>query len=151
MQSLASTRSWLTANRDLCVETLRIYLGFGLFLKGMSFLFGAAGAAEYFKNVVDLPFFPYLTVHVVGMAHICGGILLCIGLLTRAAALVQIPILFGAIMFVHWPAGLFSSEQSLEFTMLVLFLLVFFLIYGSGRISVDYLLSQRRGTYDDSN
>lgn len=149
MQSLASNRAWLIANRDLCVEALRIYLGFALFVKGASFLYGSTGAVEYFKHLVGLPFLPYFIVHVVGLAHICGGLLLCIGLITRFAALIQIPILFGAILFVHWPAGLFATDQSIEFTMLVLFLLVFFLIYGSGRISADFMLAKKRRVVDE--
>jgi len=47
-------------------------------------------------------------------------------------------------MLVHWPEGLFSMESTLEFDLLVLFLLTFFLIYGSGKLSVDFALDRRR-------
>jgi len=138
-----ATRAWVLSNRDLCVEALRVYLGFGLFLKGLNFVFTAPELAQFLQDSTHMPFVSFLTVHLVGWAHMCGGILLCLGLLTRIAALVQLPILFSAIMFVHWSEGLFSAEQTLEFTMLVLFLLTFFVIYGSGRLSVDYVLEQR--------
>ena len=144
MQSLNSTRAWILANRDICVEALRIYLGFALFLKGINFLFGNPEIAEVLKNSTNLPFLSYFSVHIIGMAHVCGGILLAIGLITRAAAISQIPVLIGAILFVHWEKGLFSAEQTLEFTLLVLFLLLVFAIYGSGRISCDYLIDRRR-------
>lgn len=149
MESLASTRAWLLSNRELCVEALRIYLGFGLFLKGINFLFSAQGVAAYYQESLDLPFGPYVMVHFIGLVHICGGLLLCIGLLTRVAALFQLPIVFAAVMLVHWPKGLFSMESTLEFALLVLFLLTFFLIYGSGKISVDYALEQRRRELSD--
>lgn len=149
MESLASMRAWLLSNRELCVEALRIYLGFGLFLKGMSFVFSAQGVAAYYQESLNLPFVSYVMVHFIGLVHICGGLLLCIGLLTRTAALFQMPVLFAAVMLVHLPEGLFSLESTLEFDLLVLFLLTFFLIYGSGKISVDYALEKRRKQLSD--
>lgn len=144
MQSMAGTRAWIESNRDLCIEALRIYLGIGLLIKGFNFLFGNSIISDLMTNSPSLPFFEFLSLHYIGLAHIFGGALLAVGLLTRAAALVQIPILFGAVLFVSGPQGLFAAEQSLEFTLLVLFLLIIFAIYGPGRISVDSLLARRR-------
>ncbi len=53
----------------------------------------------------------------------------------------QIPILFGAVFFVHWQEGLFAagqSGQSLELAALVLFLLVLVFLAGSGDLSMDH-------------
>jgi putative oxidoreductase len=149
MQSLPSTRTWILANRDLCIEALRIYLGFALFLKGLNFIYAASEVSESFTRSVDFPFSTYAMIHVVGLAHICGGALLALGLLTRVAALIQLPVVFGAILFVTAKQGLFSMEQTLEFTMLVFFLLVLFLVYGSGRLSVDFMLARRREVSND--
>lgn len=135
--------SWLKDNRDICIETLRIYLGVGLILKGLQFLLNAQLATEY-MNRVSLPFFDFLSIHVIVVIHLAGGFLLTIGLITRIAALIQVPLLFGAIFLVHMQQGLFSREQSLEFVILVLFLLLIFCIYGGGRLSVDYYLEKRR-------
>lgn len=146
MQSLREIRAWVEANRDLCVEALRIYLGVGLIAKGFNFLSDPTMISD-FMRLVEIPFFEFLSAHFIGMAHICGGILLTIGLLSRIAALSQIPILLGAVFFVHWPNGLFSVE--LQFTLLVLFILVIFSIYGGGRLSVDYALLRRGGASDD--
>src|SRR6185369_13810067 len=77
--------------------------------------------------------------HYVMVAHFVGGLLLVLGFLTRIAALVQIPILFGAVFFVHQKDGLFALGQSLEFSALVLFLLVLFTIAGAGKLSLDYV------------
>jgi putative oxidoreductase len=62
-----------------------------------------------------------------------------VGFLTRVAAIVQIPILFGAVFVIHRPDGLFALGQSLEFSALVLLLLVVFAIAGSGRLSLDHV------------
>lgn len=144
MQSLNSTKAWILANRDLCIEALRIYLGSGLFLKGVNFLFTNSEVSNVLMNSTSLPVFSYMSVHIIGLAHLCGGFLIAIGLITRAAAISQLPVLFGAIVFVNWEKGLFSMEQTLEFTMLVFFLLVVFAIYGSGRLSADFLIDKRR-------
>lgn len=66
------------------------------------------------------------------------------GLLTRLAALVQIPILLGAVLVVHFQGGLLEPSQSLEFSVLVLFLLIAFFLYGSGQWSVDYYFFVRK-------
>ncbi len=134
---------WLNDNRDMCIETLRIFLGIGLMLKGLQFLLNDQLASEY-MNRVSLPFFEFLSVHVVVVLHLAGGFLLAIGLITRIAALIQVPVLFGAIFFVHMQQGLFSRAQNLEFVILVLFLLLIFSVYGGGRLSVDYLLENRK-------
>jgi putative oxidoreductase len=133
---------WLKENRDMAIEVLRIYLGIALFIKGIQFLVDPEQAAAYMA-MVRLPFFEFLSIHAVAVIHIAFGLLLAIGLLSRAAALVQVPILFGAVFFVHFRQGLFTKEQSLEFVILVLFLLLVFVVYGGGRLSVDYFMAQR--------
>ncbi len=133
---------WLAKNRDLCVEVLRIYLGIGLFLQGMLFLLDEQRGIMLVRQEYLL-FFPYLVVHYIIIAHIAGGLLLIIGLLTRLAALLQIPVVFGVVLLLHSEQGLFTTEQTLEFASLVLFLMVFFSIYGGGRFSVDYVLRRR--------
>jgi uncharacterized membrane protein YphA (DoxX/SURF4 family) len=134
---------WLYNNRDMCIEALRIYLGLGLFIKGIHFITNKELALEY-MNQLSIPFFQFLSVHVLVIIHLIGGFLLTIGLLTRIAALIQIPLLLGAIFFVHWQQGLFSRAENLEFVLLVLFLLLVFSIYGGGRFSIDGYLAQRK-------
>src|SRR5205814_3222940 len=86
----------------------------------------------------NLAFAQGAVAHYVIPVHLVGGLLLAIGLLTRLAALAQMPILIGAV-FYHWmPQVLvFEQRQSFEFATLVLFLLVLIFVYGAGRLSVD--------------
>lgn len=134
--------TWFNENRDMAIEVLRIYLGVGLMIKGVQFMFDDERAQEYLA-MVSLPFFDVLTLHIAAMIHVSCGLLLAIGLVTRAAALLQVPIMLGAVFFVHWQQGLFSREQNLEFVILVLFLLLVFVVYGSGRLSIDHLIETR--------
>ncbi len=50
--------------------------------------------------------------------------------------------LFGAVFCVYIEQGLFTQNQGLEFTALILFLLCMLLIWGPGRWSVDASLEQ---------
>jgi uncharacterized membrane protein YphA (DoxX/SURF4 family) len=136
------TNQWLENNRPVCVEALRIFLGIGLILKGIHFIIRPE-QAEAFIAKASLPFWGFLSIHLIIILHIAGGTLLVLGLLTRIAALIQIPILLGALFLIHLDQGLFSQEQSLEYVILVLFLLVFFVLYGGGIFSIDQAIRNR--------
>ncbi|HXW53109.1 MAG TPA: DoxX family protein [Myxococcota bacterium] len=142
MQQENRLSAWLRRNRAMAIEILRIYLGIALLVKGVQFVMNPEQAVEY-ANMVRFPFFEFLSMHLVAVLHIAGGFLLAIGLITRIAALIQIPILFGAVFFVHFQQGLFSKSQDLEYVILVFFLLLVFVVYGGGRLSVDYVIEQR--------
>ena len=96
--------------------------------------------AEFILDLLKRMDFPWLVtvgvLHYISLAHLVGGLMLTIGLLTRIAAWVQLPILAGAL-FIHRNEGLMSGGQSLEFSALVFFLLAIFAISGSGALSVD--------------
>jgi putative oxidoreductase len=84
----------------------------------------------------------FLLSHDIPIAHVGGGFMMAIGLWTRTAILANIPVLFGAVFFVYIEQGLFTQNQGLEFTALILFLLCMLLIRGPGRWSVDAYLEQ---------
>ena len=60
--------------------------------------------------------------YTVALLHLVGGLMLAAGFMTRLAALIQIPVLLGAVFLVHINSGLFAPSQSLEFSALTLFL-----------------------------
>jgi len=126
----------LEAQRDLVLDALRVYLGTGLFFRGLALLATEEGLQQLVGTAEPGFGLAGLTVYVTA-AHLVGGVLLAVGLYTRLAALVQLPILVGAVVVVHWQDGLLSANQSLEFSTLVLFLLVLVCTFGSGRWSLD--------------
>jgi putative oxidoreductase len=89
---------------------LRITLG-ALFLAhaGLKvFVFTPAGAAQFFGSLGLPPTLAYLTI----LAETAGGIALILGFFTRWVSLALIPILLGAIAFVHGPAGFFFNNPN---------------------------------------
>ncbi len=126
----------LEAQRDLVLDALRVYLGTGLFFRGLALLFTEKGLQQLLGTAEPSLGLAGLSVYV-ATAHLVGGALLAVGLYTRLAALVQLPVLGGAVSLVHWQDGLLSANQSLEFSALVLFLLLLVCTFGSGRWSLD--------------
>lgn len=97
----------------------------------------------------DLPFGNFMMVilgHYVLFAHILGGVLLATGLLTRLACIIQIPVLLAAIFL-----NIFNQFSELSLSILILLLLVYFLIVGSGRWSLDWYINreyERRNNHE---
>lgn len=141
--------SWLRTHRDILVDGLRIFIGGALFIRGWLFVAESSLWTEALLVQTQAPSFATATlIHFVALAHLGGGAFLIAGLLTRAAALVQIPILFGAVT-IHLPEGLLAQTQSLELSALVLVVLVFLFLHGSGRLSVDHYVFDREQAQPD--
>jgi putative oxidoreductase len=64
--------------------------------------------------------------------------------MTRIVALLQIPILIGAIIFINAQLSGFAAQSELGLALLVLLLDILFLIEGSGPLSLDGYLSKNR-------
>lgn len=121
---------------ELVLDVIRVYLGAGLLFRGLALLAPNTGLQQLAGGTVPDAPFTAIAVYVTA-AHLVGGALLLVGLYTRVAALIQLPVLVGAVFLVHWRDGLLSANQSLEFSALVLYLLVIVCIFGSGRWSLD--------------
>jgi uncharacterized membrane protein YphA (DoxX/SURF4 family) len=60
-----------------------------------------------------------------------------LGLFTRVAALMNLPVLFSALVFVKIETGFFSMNSDFELAFMVFMLLLFFVVQGSGLVSLD--------------
>src|SRR5215207_1404548 len=100
--------AWADARRGSWLDCVRIYLGLGLFARGLLLITNTS--TGYFVDLLQRSGQSWLTsgllLHYVMVAHFVGGLLLTIGFLTRIAAFVQVPILIGAVFFVHRQDGL---------------------------------------------
>src|SRR5438552_1847072 len=142
---IQQSKRWAESHCDVFIDLVRIYLGIGLCVKGIYFM----SHQEYLQNLLrdsgDFFIAPVTIAHYVIPVHIFGGLLLAAGLLTRIAALVQLPILLGAIFWVYLPKMVaVEPRQNLESSALVFFLMLLILIFGAGRWSVDNFLSRRQ-------
>jgi len=117
----------------------RAALGLILFWKGISFIHDSStleamvqktGINMFGANAQTISF-------IITYANLLGGFLVIVGLFTKWACIVQIPILLGAIIFVNVKAGMSASNSELLLSIVVFILLVVFAIKGSGVISAD--------------
>jgi uncharacterized membrane protein YphA (DoxX/SURF4 family) len=147
MSRLRELQGWIDDHRDMAFDLVRVYLGIGLFVKGLEFVSDQeflarelrAGGAEF-----RFDFLETFLAHYIPLAHMGGGLLLAAGLMTRISTLFQLPVLLGAVVLSYREEGLFTHNRSFQFEMLVLFLLLLILVHGAGRLSLDWLLRQPR-------
>jgi len=144
MNATSRMRLWVESHSDVIWDLVRIYLGIGLFLKAIFYLTHRDYLLQLMDNLGTSWFAPAAIAHYVILAHLFGGLLLALGLLTRVAALVQIPVLLAAVFYIYLPKMMFlEPRQNLEFSALVLFLLLLFAAFGAGRWSLDHYLSRK--------
>jgi uncharacterized membrane protein YphA (DoxX/SURF4 family) len=142
-ESSSRVAEWLSENRDRVWDSVRIYLGFALVMKGFVYLLHLHAFAAMMEET-GVPLAGTGVAELVAVTHVAGGLMMAFGILTRIGAAIQVPNLVGAILFVHLREGLFTGAQTLEFSVLVLFLLVLIAVVGAGRLSIDYYFRERR-------
>ncbi len=134
MDTIKKLNKWANAHTSYPVDLLRVGLGIFLFIKGTMFITNS----EYLLYILS-PLNNFgggmLIIHYVAFAHLVGGILIAVGLLTRLSILVQLPIIFGAVLINF--IGIMNVTNLIEATICIL-LCFFFLFFGSGKNSADY-------------
>ena len=144
MNQINRCKEWMQSHADVIIDLIRIYLGLGLFLKAVYFMAHRELLEQLLQTSDNKLFAQAAVAHYVIPVHLLGGLMLAIGILTRVAALAQIPIMAGAVFYVHMPkVALVEPRQGFEFSALVLFLLVMLFLFGGGRWSVDAYLSNK--------
>ena len=144
MKNINDCNQWIQSHVDVVIDLVRMYLGVGLFAKGLYFVMHKEEMQKLLEGAENVVFAQGAVAHYVIPVHLVGGLLLAIGLLTRVAALAQMPILIGAVFYVWMPRVLFFEQrQNFEFAALVLFLLALIFVYGGGRLSVDQLITKK--------
>ncbi len=145
MNYLQRLEYWGERHHPKWVDIIRIALGIFLCYKGFAFLQNMSGMIDLMRNRMSFGSFSLLLLgHYIVFAHLTGGFLLAIGVLTRFAALIQIPILLGAIVFINMSSDMFQPFSELLVSIVVLLLLIYFLIAGNGQWSLSDFLAEDR-------
>src|SRR3954462_8106478 len=149
---MATTRHYIPAFAPIydrltpfALTILRLGIGIILIPHGAQKLFGWFGGLgfEKFAALFDrLRYKPgVLWLTLVALTEFVGGILLLLGLFTRAAALAVVIFMIVAVQFTS-AKGFFWTQQGLEYSLLILLVGVFFLIRGGGDYSLDRKLGR---------
>jgi uncharacterized membrane protein YphA (DoxX/SURF4 family) len=137
MNLLQRIDRWGENHHPRWLDGIRVLLGVFLFYKGVVFIQNIDVLKAVISQSPVITVLSFWLAHYIVFAHLAGGLLIIFGSLTRLAILVQIPILLGALLFVHTPTGLFNVHNEAGLSILVLLLLLLFLVEGSGPISFD--------------
>ncbi|MDQ4139630.1 MAG: DoxX family protein [Bacteroidota bacterium] len=140
---LHSSRHLNSASNPRWMDALRIVLGLFLFVKGVMFLEHNSDVFYIFSASQNLVSMEKATLFT-SLVHIIGGLMISVGCLTRFSLLCQIPILLGAMLIVNPQRGVHLGNTELWLSILVTGLLVFFMIVGPGRYSVDNKILRQR-------
>ena len=146
MTTIQQVRNWSTTHHPKWLVIVRIGLGLFLMAKGINFmrdsmlldriLYGNEALRE--NNTHWLPI-------LITWANLLSGFMILVGLWTRLVALLQLPILIGAIVFINAQRGGFAPESELGLAILTLLLAILFLVEGSGPLSLDTYFERNRG------
>ena len=138
-----------SASNPIWMDGLRMLLGFFLFMKGIMFLEHTSDVFYLFSSSQDILSMEKATL-LTSIVHIVGGIMIAIGCLTRFSLLCQFPILIGAVLIVNPQRGIHAGNTELWLSVIVMGLLLFFMIVGPGRYSVDHkILRQKKPDFND--
>jgi len=142
MDLLHRIEFWGDRHHPKWMDIVRILLGIFLCIKGLQFPQQTSMLLSKMPNQLSgNSFLIVLLSHYVLFGHLMGGILLILGVFTRFACILQIPILLGAIIFINASRDLWQPYSELYLSVLVLLLLIYFLIVGNGTWSVAKYLS----------
>ena len=131
MNAIQRIEQWGESHHPRYLDIVRIALGVFLIIKGVEFANNSSTLSALVERQVSFGgFLLLLLTHYIIFAHIAGGFLIAVGLLTRLACWVQIPIIIDALFMVNWDVS--EHFGNLLLTFVVLALLVLFAIVGSG-------------------
>ena len=140
MGTLQQIQRWSLTHHPSWLVVLRVALGVCLFFKGIFFLANTSTLEELVRGSLVANRSDWMVIFIT-WSHLLGGFLIIIGLLTRWAALLNVPILMGAVIFINTQRDSFGNFE-LPFAFIVLLMLIFFLVEGGGPISLDNFFSK---------
>ncbi len=146
MDLLHQMNEWSNKHHPKWLVVLRVALGLCLLIKGVVFIQNSVFLSGVISQTALIQKADWLNTFIPWL-HLLGGAMILAGLFTRFWCLVQIPILLGAIIFVHAKQGIFAGESDLLFSIIILILLIFFVIEGGGPLSLDNFLRKPSSKY----
>lgn len=128
--------------RDLPLLFIRLILAVGFFGPAMMKWKDIGAIAQWF-GTLGMPF-PTLNAYLAAGTEALGVVLLTLGLFTRIISIPLIITMLVAIVTVHLHNGFEAGNNGFEIPLYYMIMLFTLLVYGSGRISLDNWLSQKR-------
>ena len=138
MSMIHKVEDWGNSHRPGWLDFFRIVLGCYITYKGFAFLNNIENLEMSIQGM-NMAYTGTSIAHYVVFAHVLGGPLIALGLLTRIMCAIQLPILIGAVIWINAPKGFMSlgNHMELEISIAVLIGLITFIVFGAGKFSID--------------
>jgi putative oxidoreductase len=143
MNVIEKIEAWGDHHHSKVADVFRMLLGLVILSKGIAFISNTE-ALEILINDSQFSFISFMLTHYVATAHLIGGVLIILGLLTRIAVLFQIPILLGAVLFVNKIGSLSAINSEFSLSVVVLIALIVIYVHGSGIWSLDDYMKKHK-------
>lgn len=128
--------NWTRA-REITLFLLRVVAGLLFFQAGGLKMFGWFGGMPPGQALTPL-------VITAGVLELAGGLLIMLGLFTRAAAFITSGEMAVAYFKFHQPRGFWPIQNHGEEAVLLCFVFLFLWAYGAGSWSLDAMIQNRR-------
>jgi uncharacterized membrane protein YphA (DoxX/SURF4 family) len=142
MNPFSKLENWGNRHHPKILDFIRMLLGIILVAKAYTYFVNA----PYLRDLIlqnkifdQSPDLISAIIFYTTYVQIVCGVLIFLGLRTRIASIIMLPLMIGAVFFINIYSPFYNSELSLS--VLVLLLLFLFIVIGSGPISVDRLLN----------
>lgn len=144
MNLVQRVEHWGDTHHPAWLDIVRILLGAFLCYKGVDFLMNMGTMLGLLGSRMSFGSFSLMLMsNYVAFAHMLGGILLIMGVLTRFACLIQIPVLLGAVFFIN--TNFYRPFSEVLMSIAVLLLLIVFLVVGNGPFQMLKFREGERG------
>jgi len=134
METIVKLNKWANSHTSILTDALRVGLGVFLIYKGLMFI----DQTEYLMSLITVTNHDMVSTfmaHYIAPVNLVGGLFITIGFFTRLSIVFQLPILIGVVI-VGFSVG--NHQIELLHALLTFAACMFFLVYGSGKHSIDY-------------
>ncbi len=127
--------------KNVHLLAVRLILAYGFYNPAIMKWQNINSIAEWFGDM-GIPL-PTLNAYMAASTEMAGVVLLTLGLANRIISLPLIFVMLVAIVTVHIGNGFDAGNNGFEIPLYYILLLFVVLIYGAGKLSVDYILQQK--------
>ncbi len=128
--------------KDLPLLFLRLVLAYGFWGPATMKWQDINAIGDWFASM-NIPF-PLLNAYMAAGTEMAGVFLLLLGFGTRLISIPLIITMIVAIFTVHLPNGFEAGSNGYEIPLYYMLMLFTLTVYGSGRISIDYIIKKRK-------
>lgn len=123
--------------KDIPLLLMRLTLAYGFYMPAKAKWENMEDIISWFASL-GIPF-PHVNAYLAACTEASGVVLLTLGLGTRLIAVPLSIMMIVAIVTVHWGNGFEAGNNGFEIPFYYLLMLFTLFVYGSGKVSLDYV------------